>query len=105
MTARQPYCKSCGHPSHRNDCGVDDCGCVKYVPRPPRDLEKLRTWIVAAAFLVKNRWVEKESASAAFSPGPALRAPGVRTVAGCPRYLACSPATRSASKRCFHRLT
>jgi len=30
------------------------------VPRPPRDLEKLRTWIVTAAFLVKNRWVEKE---------------------------------------------
>jgi hypothetical protein len=60
MTARQPYCKNCGHPSHRNDCGVDDCGCVKYVPRPPRDLEKLRTWVVTATFLVKNRWIEKE---------------------------------------------
>jgi hypothetical protein len=30
------------------------------VPRAPRDLEKLRTWIVTAAFLVKNRWIEKE---------------------------------------------
>jgi hypothetical protein len=60
VMARQPYCKSCGHPSHRHDCGVDDCGCVKYIPRAPRDVEKLRTWVVTAAFLVKNRWIEKE---------------------------------------------
>ncbi len=54
------YCKNCGHPAHRADCGVDDCGCVKYVPRPPKDPERLRTWIVTASFFVKNRWIAGE---------------------------------------------
>jgi hypothetical protein len=30
---------------------------------------------------------------------------GVRTVGGCPRYFARSPARRSVSNRCFHRVT
>src|SRR6476620_8373803 len=60
MPTRQPYCKHCGHPPHRADCGVDDCGCVKYEPRPPRDPERLRTWIVTVSFFVKNRWIQSE---------------------------------------------
>ena len=51
----KPYCKNCGHPAHRGDCGVDDCGCVHYEPRPRRDA-KQRTWIVWVEFLEKNRW-------------------------------------------------
>lgn len=57
---KKSYCRSCGHPAHRADCGVDDCGCIRYEPRPPRDPERLRTWIVRASFLVKNRWIEAE---------------------------------------------
>jgi hypothetical protein len=51
----QPYCRHCGHPSHRADCGVDDCGCTKYEPRLRRD-DRQRTWIVRVAFFEKNRW-------------------------------------------------
>jgi hypothetical protein len=54
------YCKNCGHPAHRADCGVDDCGCVKYVPRPKRDAARLRTWVITASFFVRNRWVDAE---------------------------------------------
>ena len=50
-----PYCKNCGHPAHRADCGVDDCGCVKYEPRPRREVRQ-RTWIVFVEFFEKNRW-------------------------------------------------
>jgi hypothetical protein len=57
---KQPYCRHCSHPAHRADCGVDDCGCVRYTPRPPRDEARLRTWIVTGAFFVKNRWLEAE---------------------------------------------
>jgi len=53
--AKQPYCKNCGHPAHRADCGVDDCGCVKYEPRELRE-DRQRTWIVKVAFFEKNRW-------------------------------------------------
>ena len=57
----KPRCKHCGHPPHRADCGVDDCGCVHYEPRPARDPERLRTWIVNAQFFVKNRWIGGEA--------------------------------------------
>ena len=53
--AKQPYCKNCGHSEHRADCGVDDCGCVKYEPRERRE-ERQRTWIVKVSFFEKNRW-------------------------------------------------
>jgi hypothetical protein len=53
--AKQPYCKNCGHPKHKADCGVDDCGCVKYEPRPNRE-DRQRTWIVDVSFFEKNRW-------------------------------------------------
>jgi len=53
--AKQPYCRNCGHPAHRADCGVDDCGCVKFEPRPKRQ-ERHRTWLVSVSFLEKNRW-------------------------------------------------
>ena len=53
----QPYCRHCHHPAHRADCGVDDCGCVKYEARDlaAREARK-RTWLVDVEFFVKNRW-------------------------------------------------
>lgn len=57
---KQPYCKTCGHPAHRADCGVDDCGCIRYEARPNRE-DRQRTWIVKIAFFVFNKWTpEKE---------------------------------------------
>src|SRR5947209_12758735 len=53
---KQPYCKNCGHTAHRADCGVDDCGCIRYEARPNRE-ERQRTWIVGIAFFEKNRWM------------------------------------------------
>jgi hypothetical protein len=55
--ATKPVCRSCWHPAHRADCGVDDCGCVKYVPL---DIEarkaRLPHWIVQVSFLVRTGW-------------------------------------------------
>jgi hypothetical protein len=53
---KQPYCRNCGHPSHRADCGVDDCGCVRYEARADPE-ERQRTWIVQIEFFEKNRWM------------------------------------------------
>lgn len=53
---KQPYCRNCGHPAHREDCGVDDCGCVKYEARLNRE-DRQRTWIVRIEFFEKNRWM------------------------------------------------
>jgi hypothetical protein len=50
------YCRNCGHPAHRADCGVDDCGCVRYEPRPDREARQ-RLWIVLVEFFEKNRWM------------------------------------------------
>jgi hypothetical protein len=52
--AKQPYCKNCGHPAHRADCG-----CVKYEPRERRE-DRQRTWIVKVAFFEKNRWTRDQ---------------------------------------------
>jgi hypothetical protein len=54
--ATKPYCKNCGHPAHCGDCGVDDCGCVRYEARPNRQ-DRQRTWVVRVAFFEKNRWL------------------------------------------------
>ena len=56
---RVPYCKHCHHPAHRADCGVDDCGCVRYEPRDlaAREARK-RTFLVEVKFFVRNRWIE-----------------------------------------------
>src|SRR4051794_39950817 len=57
---KQPYCKNCGHPAHREDCGVDDCGCIRYEARANR-ANRQRTWLVRIAFFVFNKWTpEKE---------------------------------------------
>ena len=53
---KQPYCRNCGHPAHRGDCGVDDCGCVRYEARPDRE-DRQRTWLVSVEFFEKNRWM------------------------------------------------
>jgi len=53
---KQPYCKTCGHPAHRGDCGVDDCGCVRYEARRDRE-DRQRTWLVSVEFFEKNRWM------------------------------------------------
>jgi len=53
---KQAYCRNCGHPAHRGDCGVDDCGCVHYEARPNRD-DRQRTWLVSVEFFEKNRWM------------------------------------------------
>ncbi len=52
---KQPYCRNCKHPAHRADCGVDDCGCIKFEPKPPR-AERQRTWLVTVSFLEFNKW-------------------------------------------------
>ena len=52
---KKPYCKNCGHPAHRADCGCDDCGCVRYEARPNRE-DRQRTWVVSVSFFEKNRW-------------------------------------------------
>jgi hypothetical protein len=54
----RPRCRHCHHPAHRADCGVDDCGCVRYEPidRAAREA-RLRTWLVDVEFFVRNRWV------------------------------------------------
>ncbi len=49
-----PYCRHCGHPAHRADCGCDDCGCVRYEPRDRT--RSHRTWLVDAQFLTRNGW-------------------------------------------------
>lgn len=56
---RLPYCRHCNHPAHRADCGVDDCGCVRYEPRDlvAREARK-RTFLVEVKFFVRNRWIE-----------------------------------------------
>ena len=51
---KQPYCRNCGHPAHRGDCGVDDCGCVHYEARPNGE-DRQRTWLVSVEFFEKNR--------------------------------------------------
>ncbi|MGE5359807.1 MAG: hypothetical protein ACM3NQ_12390 [Bacteroidales bacterium] len=53
----EPYCKSCNHPKHAKDCGVDDCGCVKYEPRVRKPAN--RQWVVKVSFLLKNRWTSE----------------------------------------------
>jgi hypothetical protein len=56
MITKQPYCKNCGHPAHRGDCGVDDCGCVHYEARHNHE-DRHRTWLVSVEFFEKNRWM------------------------------------------------
>lgn len=51
---RAPACRHCYHPAHRADCGVDDCGCVRYEALQRR--VRQRVWVVNVAFLEKNRW-------------------------------------------------
>ena len=53
---KQPYCRTCKHPAHRGDCGVDDCGCVHCEARPDRE-DRQRTWLVYVEFFEKNRWM------------------------------------------------
>ena len=50
-----PFCKNCHHPAHRADCGVDDCGCIRYEPKQRR--LRQRTWLVTIRFFERNRWM------------------------------------------------
>jgi hypothetical protein len=74
-----PYCRHCRHPAHRGDCGVDDCGCVRYeaIDRAAREA-RLRTWLVDAEFFVRNRWIAapQQRVRAAGHAGAAMK--GVR---------------------------
>jgi hypothetical protein len=54
--ATSPYCKNCGHPAHKADCGVDDCGCVRYEARRNRE-DRRRTWVVRVAVFEVNKWM------------------------------------------------
>src|SRR3954453_10856764 len=56
---KKPFCRSCNHPAHRADCGVDDCGCVHYEARPNRE-DRQRTWLVRIAFFEFNKWTEEK---------------------------------------------
>ena len=53
-------CRHCRHPKHRADCGVDDCGCIRF---EPVDLEarsaRQRPWIGQVSFLVRTGWTTK----------------------------------------------
>jgi hypothetical protein len=51
---KSEICKHCHHPAHRADCGVDDCGCVRFEPLVRK--VRQRTWIVTVAFYEKYRW-------------------------------------------------
>ena len=51
-------CCHCYHPAHRADCGVDDCGCVRYQPTDLLAREaRHRTWLVDVQLLTRSRWV------------------------------------------------
>jgi hypothetical protein len=67
-------CTFCKHPAHRADCGVDDCGCVRYemLTRKPRQ----RTWLVRVRFFELNRWTSDVElrVRASTSGGAALKA-------------------------------
>jgi hypothetical protein len=55
--ATKPVCQSCWHPAHRADCGVDDCGCVKYMPLDIGARKaRLPQWIVQVSFLLRAGW-------------------------------------------------
>ena len=53
-----PFCRHCHHPAHCADCGVDDCGCVRYeaTDRSGREARQ-RMWLVDAQFLTTRGWV------------------------------------------------
>ena len=53
------FCASCKHNAHP---GVDctECGCCRYKDRKVLREARQRTWIVTAAFFVRNRWIERE---------------------------------------------
>ena len=72
-----PYCRHCHHPAHRAECGVDDCGCVRYEPRTPRET-RLRSWLVDAQFLTTRGWIaaRQQRVRAAGQGGALMR--GVR---------------------------
>jgi hypothetical protein len=56
----KPVCRHCYHPAHRADCGVDDCGCVKYVPLDlAAKAAKQALWIGQVSFLLKNGWTRR----------------------------------------------
>ena len=50
-------CRHCFHPAHRADCGVDDCGCVRYEPVDhAARAARQRAWLVDAEFLTTRGW-------------------------------------------------
>jgi hypothetical protein len=54
---KKPVCRHCHHPAHRADCGVDDCGCVKYVPLDlAAKAAKQALWVGQVSFLLKKGW-------------------------------------------------
>jgi hypothetical protein len=89
-------CRHCGHSAdahHTGECVV--CGCVKLEIRDPKVREAtLRTWVAEVEFLVRNRWIAKESRVKAMGHvGAAMKA--VREA----KRLAVRPQTRVAQVR------
>jgi hypothetical protein len=83
MPTKQPYCRHCHHSAHRADCGVDDCGCIKYEPRDTAAREaRKRSWLVDVQFFVKNRWIDatQQRVKAAGQGGAAMQ--GIRAAKG-----------------------
>jgi len=77
--ATKPVCQCCWHPAHRADCGVDDCGCVKYLPLDiVARRNRLPQWIVQVSFLVRTGWTRQSEvrARAKTASGAAFR--GIR---------------------------
>lgn len=75
----RPFCRHCSHPAHRADCGVDDCGCVRYEARDLAKREaRLRGWLVDVQFLTRKGWVRAapQRVRAAGHAGAAMK--GVR---------------------------
>ena len=75
----KPVCHSCWHPAHRGDCGVDDCGCVKYLPL---DIEARKArqpqWIVQVSFLVRTGWTRQVDVRARAKTASGAAFKGVR---------------------------
>jgi hypothetical protein len=55
-------CRHCRHGRHEGDCGIEDCGCVKFEPRDVAAREaRKRMWIVRVTFLTSKSWaIERE---------------------------------------------
>jgi hypothetical protein len=59
-TTTRATCRHCFHPAHRADCGVDDCGCVRFEPiDKAARAERKRLWVAEVSFLLRTGWTRR----------------------------------------------